>query len=161
MLVNIVLIVILLLLIYKYTNIENTSTHNENFDINYRDNDITTHIPINYEGQILPDSSMFKANNIAEHERYYHTCDDDECARIDNHRHKFFEFNDRINHNSHLGDSVDNINITNKACDYDIGMNISDVYDDLVNTNEYKTQFNSLCRNAHDVNTRYINANKK
>lgn len=66
-------------------------------------------------------------------------CQDEECERIDNYRHKFFEFNDRINHNTHLNDAVDNINITNKASDYMIGKTIAEIYDDLVNTNAYKT----------------------
>lgn len=63
---------------------------------------------------------------------------DDVSARIDNYRHKFFEFHDRINHNTHLDDPVDMINMMDKGQSYELGTHISNIYDDLTNKNNYK-----------------------
>lgn len=140
MIIKIILCLIILVLLYKYINLKPKEQRNEHFTfINDNINDV------------MPLSSTMKIGNMTEFETNIKNKDDYECARTDNYRHKFFEFNDRINNNSHQNDSVDNINITNKANDYGVGLNISEIYDDLVNTNEYKSGINSLCRNAHNV----------
>jgi uncharacterized protein with von Willebrand factor type A (vWA) domain len=72
---------------------------------------------------------------------------EEEINEIDNFRVNFFAFNDHINNTTHLLDAVDNINITNKAQNYNVGTNISQIYDDLVNSNQYKSKESSLCRN--------------
>lgn len=149
MIVNIILIVLLVILVIKYKDIARIFSgkdKREAFDIKYVDEAISD-LPVEprHINSVLPDGSTLIADNITSHERLTRNCADAECARIDNHRHKFFEFNDRINHNTHLNDPVDNINITNKAQDYMIGKTIANIYDDLVNSNEYKDG-NEQCR---------------
>lgn len=149
MIVNIILIVLLVILVVKYKDIVRMFSgkdKKESFDIKYVDETISD-LPIEprHINSVLPHGSTLAADNITSYERLMKNCEDAECARIDNYRHKFFEFNDRINHNTHLHDSVDNINITNKAQDYMIGKTIANIYDDLVNSNEYKDG-NVQCR---------------
>lgn len=57
----------------------------------------------------------------------------------------FFNFQNHIWHNSHLTDSVDNMNATNNANNYDIGNTIAAVYDDVVNSRNYKTNNTVSC----------------
>jgi hypothetical protein len=52
--------------------------------------------------------------------------------RIENFNNEFFNFNSRINNDSHLDDSVEKFNRMNQGQDYPIGMSISDIYDDIV-----------------------------
>lgn len=58
--------------------------------------------------------------------------DDETRKRTDDYRKRFFEFSDRINNTTHLGDPVDNINITDKSRNYVLGGTIANIYDDLV-----------------------------
>lgn len=83
-------------------------------------------------------------DNMDFHENIPQTCEDAECSRIDKYRNNFFDFQNRLNHNSHLNDSVDNINITNKAQDYMLGQDVSIIYDSIVNTNDYKPTTNEI-----------------
>ena len=121
---NIILGIILLVLVLIYMALPTK----EHFDIN----------------AVQPDNSVFKDDNqISSYEKYDlvhgNQCDD-ECKRIDNYRHKFFAFNDRINHSSHLVDMVDNMNITNNTLDCSVGTPIACVYDKMVNSYDYKHQ---------------------
>lgn len=107
----------------------------ENFDIN----------------MVEPNDSDIKDDNIASFEKTREQCEDEECERIDKYRNNFFDFRNRLYNNSHQDDPVDNINISDKAQNYKLGTNISDIYDDLVNTKRY----------ASDVDMRKINCNLK
>lgn len=71
----------------------------------------------------------------------------DEPSRIDRYRNNFFAFNDRIYNSSHLDDPVDNLNISDNGNDFPVGMPVSEVYDILVNTGGYKSEFNQMCKN--------------
>lgn len=66
-------------------------------------------------------------------------CYDEEGDKIDKYRNDFFGFQTRINNSSHLNDPVDNINITGLENPDLVGKNISEIYDGLVNSNDYKT----------------------
>jgi len=88
--------------------------------------------------------------SISSHESYLRnneTHDDPERDMIDTYRRNFFSFGDRVNNSSHLNDPVDNLNITNNANDFNVGANIADIYDTIVNTNNYKDGNNSMCKN--------------
>ena len=149
MIVNIILIVLLVILVVKYKDIVRIfsgKNKKEAFDIKYVDEAISD-LPVepHHINSVLPNESTLIADNITSHERLTRNCEDAECAKIDSYRKHFFQFNDRINNSSHLGDPVDNINITNKAQDYPIGKTIANIYDDLVNSNEFKGG-NEQCR---------------
>lgn len=66
-------------------------------------------------------------------------CYDAESDNVDKYRNEFFSFQTRINNTSHLNDPVDNINIVGLENPDMIGKNISEIYDELVNSNDYKT----------------------
>lgn len=87
----------------------------------------------NLNRNVLPDGSSFKTDNIAFHEMLAKDCPNKDRERTDNYCNHFFDFRNRIWHNSHLDDPVDYINITNKAQDYELGKSIADIYDDLTN----------------------------
>lgn len=144
--INILLVIILIILLIKFTDIINIFKRNEKFDVKYVDEAISN-LPQkkNTVNDVVPDGSVVPMDNIMSYELYSKNAEDAECDRIDNYRHKFFEFNDRINQTTHLGDPVDAINITNKAQDYNIGASIADIYDDLVG-NPYKDTRNSQCK---------------
>jgi len=141
MILNIILVTVVLILIFKYSDIiKALNKSKEEFDIKYVDEPINKLPTLKKDiYNVVPNGSVFLPDNIAFHEQITQNCKDSECDRIDNYRHKFFEFNDRINQTTHLIDPVDNINATNKAQDYLLGGKISDIYDDLVNSNKYKT----------------------
>lgn len=63
-----------------------------------------------------------------------------EDSKIEKYRNNFFSFNNRINHNTHLSDPVDKINLM----DSNIGRNIGDIYDELVGVDNYKTHDKNL-----------------
>jgi hypothetical protein len=48
---------------------------------------------------------------------------------------------------SHLDDPVDNLNISDNGNDYMVGIPISKIYDNIVNTNKYKSNINQQCKN--------------
>jgi hypothetical protein len=62
-----------------------------------------------------------------------------EIDRNNKFNNRFFDFQNIINNNSHLNDPVDNMIITNMSKNYDSGCKISDIYDDLTNSYDYKT----------------------
>lgn len=98
---------------------------------------------------VLPNTSSTSEDYIASHEHLPKNCEQSECEKIDAYNNRFFNFRTRINNNSHQNDSVDNINITNKAQDYYVGAKISDIYDDLVNSNDYKTSHTTCLRKQY------------
>lgn len=63
---------------------------------------------------------------------------DENLKKTEEYQNAFFGFQNRLYCNSHLGDPVDNMNISGLTGCGQIGQNISDIYDDLVNSNEYK-----------------------
>lgn len=136
----IILIVIIILLLVKYNYLLREKFETE-------EKIIIDNQPIKQPSEILPDSSVFVPDNIMSFEKNDNSCQSEECERIDNYRNKFFAFQDRLNGNSHLNDSVDNINITNKAQNYNIGTSVADIFDDLVNSNQYKSETSELCNN--------------
>ena len=131
--INTILIIVLIILLIKFTDIINIFKRDEQFDVKYVD-EVISNLPQKKKtiNDVVPNGSVVPIDNIMSYEQYDKNCEDAECERIDNYRHKFFEFNDRINQTTHLGDPVDAINITNKAQDYNIGTSIADIYDDLV-----------------------------
>jgi len=151
---NIILIIIAILLIFNFDRIKNffyknnSLNENEEFDIMYSDKTIN-HLPQKRKNinSVVPDGSVVVNDNIMSYEQYDIPQTADECNEIDKHRVNFFAFNDRINNTSHLNDSVDNINITNKAQNYNLGVSVANIYDDLVNSNQYKSNESSLCKN--------------
>jgi alpha-glucuronidase len=147
MMINLILFVLLVALIVKYKDImmifnRNVRGKKELFDAKHIDNSVSRLQKGQYEqnvsrtvNDVFPDGNQFTENNIVSHGRLPGNCERDECDRIDNYRRNFFGFNDRINHNTHLDDPVDMINISNKGEDYFIGQKISDIYDDLTKNN--------------------------
>lgn len=95
--------------------------------------------------EIKPDMSNVQQKYMTYHEENATNCLVDECDRIDKFSNQFFSFRDRIHNNSHQDDPVDNINTTGNGRDYKIGSNISDVYDNLVNSYDYKTGMSKKC----------------
>lgn len=87
---------------------------------------------------VKPNMSDLPQDYMESHERLSKNQDIDECDAIDKYNNIFFGFRDRTNNSSNQNDPVNNINITNKGNDYLIGSNISDIYDDLVNSYDYK-----------------------
>jgi FtsZ-interacting cell division protein ZipA len=129
MILIIILAIILIILIIRYIKTNNHKT--ESFKAN----------------QVEPNTSSIHQDDIAIHELYDRNCQLDECERIDKFNNQFFGFRDRTFNSSHQDDPVDNINITGKGQDYKIGSTIADVYDDLVNSYDYKTRMNKKCKN--------------
>lgn len=150
MFLNIILVVVLLILLYKSSDIiayfaraKRNSQSVEKFDIKYIDDAVAN--ASHNANDVLPDNSVVSTDNISSHELTTQDCSDNECAQIDAFRNKFFSFSDRINNSTHLSDAVDMVNITNKAQDYNTGQTIADIYDDLTKANKYKGG-NSQCR---------------
>lgn len=132
MLVIIVLSIVAIILIYKIfpkNDASSTSAIPEHFEINYDTNQVNNvhHI----DSLIEPDDMERELN--------------------DHFNNNFFNFANRINHCSNLNDSVDNVNITNKGNDYEIGTKISAIYDDLVNSRDYKTDNTVRCNKNIDA----------
>lgn len=136
--INIVLTILLVIIIIYYIK---NKYDKETFEIEYENEPINElpKSPRNIMTDLMPDSTSMEEEYSAQHETLTKNCKNSECRKIDKYRNQFFNFQTRINNNSHLNDSVDNINITNKGRDYDVGVNIADIYDDLVNTNDYKS----------------------
>lgn len=63
---------------------------------------------------------------------------DENLKKTEEYQNAFFGFQNRLYCNSHLGDPVDNMNISGLTGCGQIGQNISDIYDNLVNSDEYK-----------------------
>lgn len=152
---NIILLIIVIILIWNYKTIQNflykknvSSNSTEDFDIMYSDETIS-YLPQKGKNinSVVPDGSVIPIDNIMSFEQTTIPQNDKECDEINNYRVNFFAFNDRINNTSHLDDAVDNINITNKAQNYKLGVSIANIYDDLVNSNKYKSNESSLCKN--------------
>lgn len=123
---NFILVILLIILLVNYGRIINFFKNNENYEnVNPCIVPISKNKIVPYNDITQPDSNTL----FIEHDEKYN---DTERNRIDKYCNNFFAFNDRINNTSHLQDVVDNINITNKAQDFDIGMNISTIYDNLV-----------------------------
>jgi len=70
---------------------------------------------------VMPSGSSLQTDNISSHELLAKDCPEKDRERIDNYCNHFFDFRNKIWNTSHLDDSVDYINISNKAQDYEIG----------------------------------------
>jgi hypothetical protein len=82
-------------------------------------------------------------NNMQEDTNLYKldsqmTQDDIEREKIEHFNNNYFNFQNRVYHNTHLTDSVDNLNVSNNGNDY-VGNKISSIYDNIVNSKDYKT----------------------
>lgn len=141
MLLNIflgLLLIILLFKMYKYNKETKNITTQQERHVTFAPK--SEHIP---ESDILRYDKTDKSNvHLIESKKLdKEKCNpffDENRKKTEDYQKSFFSFQNRLYCNSHLDDPVDNTNISGLSGCGQIGQNISDIYDNLVNSNEYK-----------------------
>jgi len=124
--VNIFLVIVLFFLLINFGTMSN----------NKKDTKQLEQFMINYNEDSSDNIHMIDAihNKQVVEDPFY----DKKTAETDMYRNNFFSFQNRINNTSHLGDPVDNMNINGLSGKQVIGKDIAEIYDELVNSNDYK-----------------------
>lgn len=135
-LLTIIIIIVSLCFIYYLYNRKNNNSINYNkkviYDLNYYNPTENFKSILNPGSKADKDKNMYDGEHISMIEPYSNTIKMTDREQINKFNDSFFNFNNRINQMSMYDDPVDRINRQRANGNFNVGLDIKQVYDDLV-----------------------------